>query len=308
MRIAIFGAGALGSLLGAILSRKNDVLLIARGKHLEAIRERGLELRGLTKGKFYLEAEEHYPGGHELVILTVKAYQTEEAVKDIAREYGGEPILTFQNGLGVVDMLKDFDTIPGVITHGATLIEPGVVMHAGYGDAFIGEINGEISERVISLAENFTQCGLRTEVVNDIMERRWIKAAVNACINPLTAILGVKNGVLREENLDAVVRCIADSCGKLLAEKGIYANVYEEARKVIESTSENNSSMLQDIQRGKKTEVDFILKPFVVNDCMRAIYRMVKFLEKRGEGDFEPKGEIHPQKQRGEGDSNPRGQ
>ncbi len=288
MKITIFGAGALGSVLGAILSRENDILLITRGEHLKKIQENGLVVRGLTQGTFKLDAVNYYPGGFDVIILTVKAYQTEEALREIKKEYSGEAIITFQNGVGIVDLLKDLDVIPGVTTHGATFIEPGVVMHAGMGYTYIGERNGKITERVMNVARNFTYCGLNTEVVNDIMERRWIKAAINACINPLTAILNVKNGSLLDEDLDFVVRCIANECEEILGMKGIHTNVYAEARKVIENTAENYSSMLQDLKRGKRTEVDYIVKPFSEGKCNMSMYYLIKFLEKRGEGDFEP--------------------
>ncbi|OYT60432.1 2-dehydropantoate 2-reductase [Euryarchaeota archaeon ex4484_178] len=309
IRIAVFGAGSLGSVIGALLSKKNDVLLITRGEHLLAIRERGLELRGLTRGIFDLEAESYYPGGFDLIILTVKAYDTQKAAEDIKKEYGDESLITFQNGVGIVDMLRDFDVIPGVTSHGATMISPGVVKHAGYGDTFIGEKDGHLSERVFEIARNFTDCGLKTEVVNDIMERRWIKAAINACINPLAAVMNVPNGVLVEdEHLREIMRCIADECSRTLAEREINVDVYSLAVDVARKTEENICSMLQDIRRGKRTEIDFITAPFISGICNLTLYRMIKFLERRGEGDFEPVGEIHPPEQRGEGDSNPRGQ
>ncbi len=281
MRIAIFGAGALGSVLGAILSHKNEVLLITRGEHLRAIREKGLEVQGFTQGHFYLEAEEYYPGGYDLIILTVKAYQTEEAANEIRKEYGGEPIITFQNGVGIVESLQGFDVIPGVTTHGATLLSPGVVKHAGLGDTYIGERDGHLSQRVIDIAQNFSENGLKCEVVNDIMERRWIKAAINAVINPLTAILRVKNGSLKSPHLKEIVRCIAEECSETLAMQGIHADIYSLALEVIEKTRENKSSMLQDIERGRRTEIDYITKPFIRGKCNSLLYHLVKFMEER---------------------------
>ncbi len=274
------GAGALGSVLGALLSNKNDVLLITRGKHLENIREKGLEVRGLTSGIFHLDALDYYPGGADLIIFSVKAYQTEEAKKIVMREYAGEPVITFQNGVGIVELLKPLDVIPGVITHGATLLSPGVVLHAGYGDTYIGEISGEISERVVKIAENFTEAGLRTEAVDDIMKRRWLKAGVNAIINSLTSILKVKNGaIIESENLRNIARCMASEINATLRERGIEEDVYPLAIDVAKKTGDNKSSMLQDIENGKKTEADYIIKPFARGDCMGMIYHMIKFLE-----------------------------
>ncbi len=238
-----------------------------------------MELQGLTKGIFHLDAEPTYPGGYDVIILTVKAYQTRDAVNSIRAEYGDEILITFQNGVGIVDMLREFDVLPGSTSIGAHLISPGIVKHAGMGDTFIGELGGEITERVRRIAENFTSCGLKTEAVDNIMERRWIKAAVNACINPLTAVLNVPNGALMDENIDPVVRCIAEECEEVLRSRGIGVDIYQEARKVIENTSENISSMLQDLRRGRRTEVDYILKPFTGGKCVSLLHSMVKFLE-----------------------------
>ncbi len=281
IRIAVFGAGSLGSVLGAILSKKNDILLITRGEHLNAIRENGLRVEGFTNGLFNIPAEEHYPGGYDIIILTVKAYQTKDAIREIRGEYKDEIVITFQNGVGIVDMLGDFDVIPGVTTHGATLISPGIVRHAGYGDTFIGEKNGELTERIFEIAKNFTESGLKTEVVNDIMERRWIKAAVNAVINSLTAIFSVKNGeILENENLKEMARCISQELSSYLQRKGIKEDIYSIVEDVSLKTKENESSMLQDIKRGRKTEVDYILKPFYSEKCFYLLYHMIKYMEK----------------------------
>ncbi len=279
-------------MVGALLSRKNNVLLITRGEHLKAIRENGLRIEGKTQGLFNLEAESFYPGGFDLIILTVKAYDTKRAAEEIKKEYKDEIVITFQNGVGIVDILQDFEVIPGVTTHGATMIAPGIVKHAGYGDTYIGEKDGHLSQRVIDIAENFTNCGLKTEVVNDIMERRWIKAAVNACINPLASIANVPNGKLVEdENLREIMRCIADECSQILAKRGIMVDIYSLALDVAKKTRENICSMLQDIKRGKKTEIDFITKPFIEEKCNGIMYNLMKFIEKRGEGDSNPRGQ-----------------
>ncbi len=280
MKIAVFGAGALGSVFGAILSRKNDVVLITRGKHLKKIREEGLCVKGLTNGIFHLDSLSYYPGNADLIILTVKSYQTEDAIKEIKKEYKNEIIITFQNGIGIVEILKDFDVIPGVTTHGATLLEPGIVSHTGYGKTYIGEKDGKITERVKKIADNFTNCGLKTEVVNNIMERRWLKVAINSCINPLTAIAGVKNGeLINDENLHNIMKCVAEECEKKLKEMKIKGDILSLAEEVIRDTKENYSSMLQDIMRGKKTEVDYIVKPFIEGKCNFVLYNLIKNLE-----------------------------
>ena len=281
MNIVVFGAGALGSVFGVILSKKNDVILITRGEHLKKIREGGLKVKGYTNGTFYLDALSYYPGNADLIILTVKSYDTERAKKEIKKEYSDEVIITFQNGVGIVEILKDLDVVPGVTTHGATLIAPGIVSHTGYGKTYIGEEDGKITERIKKIGKNFTDCGLKTEVVNNIMEWRWLKAAINSCINPLTAIAGVKNGeLIKDENLHNIMKCIADECEKKLKKMGIKENILSLAEEVVRETEENYSSMLQDIMHGKKTEVDYIVKPFIEGKCNFVLYNLIKNLEK----------------------------
>ncbi len=268
-------------MLGAILAKRNDVLLITRGEHLKAIRENGLTIKGVTEGTFDIPAESYYPGGYDLIILTVKAYQTEDAVREIKREYSDEILITFQNGIGIVDMLGDFDVIPGVTTHGATMLAPGIVKHAGYGDTYIGEKNGELSDRALKIAYHFTESELNTEVVNDIMERRWVKAAINAVINPITSIFSVKNGkIIENRNLKDIAKCLSGDISVILQRKGIVQDIYSLVEEVALKTAENESSMLQDIKNGKRTEVDYILKPFEESKCAYMLYKMIKYMEK----------------------------
>ena len=241
-----------------------------------------MRVEGFTNGLFKIPVEEHYLGGYDIIILTVKTYQTTEAIRDIKREYKDEIVVTFQNGVGIVDILEGFDVIPGITTHGATLLSPGIVKHAGYGDTYIGEKNGELTERVFEIAKNFTESGLKTEVVNDIMERRWVKAAINAVINPLTAIFSVKNGkILEDENLREMAKCISQELSSFLQRKGIKEDIYSIVKDVVLKTKENESSMFQDIKMGRKTEVDYILKPFYSEKCIYLLYQMIKYFESK---------------------------
>ncbi len=278
------GAGALGSVLGALLSKKNDVLLITRGRHLSSIKEKGLRLRGVSNGVYYLDANSTYPGGFEIIIMTVKAYHTKTAANDIKKEYSGETVITFQNGIGILDELVSFDVVPGMTTHGAYLIEPGTVMHAGYGDTYIGEINGEITDRVKKISQNFTESGLETKAVDDILKRRVIKAAVNSVINPLTAVMNVKNGeIVNDNHLRKIAKCVSQEVVEKLRNIGYAVDLFEEVEKVAKKTSSNKSSMLQDVSKKRKTEIDYILKPFINGKCTRLLYHMIKHIDEQNE-------------------------
>ncbi len=241
-------------------------------------------MQGQTSGTFYLPAESSYPGNYDIIVLTVKAYQTSEAIESISKVYNGEPIITFQNGVGIVEILNEFDVIPGVITHGANIVAPGIVNHAGYGDTYIGEIDGKISNRVRDIAKLFTRSGLKTEAVNDIMKRRWLKAAVNGIINPITAIAKVKNGeLLNNPHLVEIAKCLEGEIYSSLKNKGFVADLHSLVEDVILKTKENRSSMLQDIERGKRTEIDYILKPFVGGPCSMMVYHLVKAIEQKAQ-------------------------
>ena len=278
------GAGALGSVLGALLSKKNDMLLITRGKHLLAIKEKGLRLRGISNGVYYLDVDSKYPGGFDIIIMTVKAYHTKTAANDIKKEYSGETVITFQNGIGILDELREFDVVPGMTTHGAYLVEPGTVIHAGYGDTYIGEINGEITDRVRKISQNFTESGLETKAVDDILKRRVIKAAVNSVINPLTAIMNVKNGeIISDTHLREIAKCVSQEVAEKLRNVGYIIDLFKEVEKVVMETSSNKSSMLQDVSKKRKTEIDYILKPFINGKCTRLLYHMIKHIDEQNE-------------------------
>ncbi|HHO57114.1 MAG TPA: 2-dehydropantoate 2-reductase, partial [Thermoplasmatales archaeon] len=98
MRFIIFGAGAMGSLFGGLLSARHDVLLVGREEHMKAIEENGLRIEGITNGIFYPKTKwdgERY----DFVILTTKSYDTKKAVEEILKKFGKMPVLSLQNGL-----------------------------------------------------------------------------------------------------------------------------------------------------------------------------------------------------------------
>jgi 2-dehydropantoate 2-reductase len=108
MKILVFGAGAMGGVIGALLSRRQDVLLVTRGEHLEAIKSSGLTIDGVVKENFQINASDSssLSGKYDLILVTVKAYSTEEAAsacKDLLDREG--VILTIQNGLGNAEKL-----------------------------------------------------------------------------------------------------------------------------------------------------------------------------------------------------------
>lgn len=266
MRICVFGAGSLGSAVGGILASVHEVVLVGRRTHMGAIREHGLVMSGSVRRTVLVKTSESVRGlsPPDLLILTTKAYDTEAAVKACrVWSSGSTKVLTLQNGLGNLERLRSWkgaDAFGGTTTLGAALLSPGQVRVSGLGTTAIG---GDLDARgAEKIADAFTLCGLRCEVVKDIDEAIWSKAVVSACINPLTAILRVPNGDLLKS--DVILRFMDELCdecvaicrcrGLRLSSKKLSTRV----REVAHDTSRNRSSMLQDIERGRRTEIDHI--------------------------------------------------
>jgi len=264
MKIVVFGAGALGSFVGGMLSKKHDVILVGRKSHVEKINKKGLRISGETDyvahpgATTFLEEMDA-----DLVILTVKAYDTREAVKEIVKKCDS-PILSLQNGIGNEDIISEIagreTTIGGITTHGVRYVSPGNIIHTGKGETIIGEMDGSLTRRVKNFADAMTECGLDTEISRNITREIWRKAIVNASINPLTAVLRCKNGYLLEnENARRLMKKICSEASMAAKSNGIdVGNVMEKVEEVAHLTKENYSSMLQSVIMGKKTEIDYI--------------------------------------------------
>lgn len=263
------GAGAIGSMLGARLVDDHDVTLVGRRAHVQAIRDRGLEVTGHTQRTVDVDArtdaEDLSPA--DVLFLTVKAYQTRTALADAAPAIGPDTfVATLQNGLGNVDEIGravgSAHTIGGTTSHGCTFLGPGRVEHAGVGDTVVGPIDPPDRPAHHQLAEMLTEAGIETEVVRDVRPRLWSKAAVNAAINPLTAITGLPNGALLEvDELERLLEATAREVEEIARAEGIAVDEdawVKRARTVAEQTAKNRSSMLQDVEAGQRTEIDAI--------------------------------------------------
>ena len=271
MRIVIFGSGSLGSALGALLSRSNEVALIGRRAHMSAIRRHGLRVVGDLNLRVKLEAYESVDGVElpELVVITTKAYDTASAI-DSCRVWASADVkvLTLQNGLGNLDALREWKgrrAFGGTTTMGANLLGPGKVRLSGLGRTVIGSDKDPVGAQRIVRA--FAESGLPTVTNDNILAEIWAKAIVSACINPLTAILRVSNGKLLESPpISQLMSEVCDECELVARRAGVrlpYASIKSRVRAVARDTSNNRSSMLQDIERGKRTEVAQINGAFV---------------------------------------------
>lgn len=265
------GAGAIGSFFGGLLAEgENDVVLIARESHVKAIRQNGLAIEGAS-GKRVVKVKAvatpaHLKEDFDLVLLTVKAYDTRQAVTEVKTLMGNDSVLLcLQNGLGVEQIASTIigrnRVVRGVTINGVLLKEPGLVVHTGEGQTIIGELHRKITHRTQRIAGMFSKAGLPTRVTNNIDGTVWTKILINAGINPFGALTGMKNGELLMipglRNL--MIETVKE--GSNVAKKIDVKLEHEPVSLMIntaEMTAKNKNSMLQDIEKGKRTEIDFI--------------------------------------------------
>ncbi len=290
MKVAIFGAGAIGGLLAARLVQAGaEVTIIARGPHLAAMRERGLTLRSggesiTVHPRCLASAAE--AGIQDAVVVTLKAHGLPAAAPDIARMMGPDSVLvTGINGVPywyfygldspwrdrrvesvdpggrLWDILPPSQAIGTIVYPAAEVIEPGVIEHT-YGDRFIlGEPDGSRSARVEALSALLISAGLKAPVRPRIRDELWVKLWGNMAFNPLSALTGATlDRITGEPGLRAVCTTMMTE-GKSVAEAlGIKFSIGVERR--IEGAAEvgaHKTSMLQDLERGRPMEIDALL-------------------------------------------------
>jgi 2-dehydropantoate 2-reductase len=265
VKILVFGAGAIGSWLGGFLSMKHEVTLVGRRAHVDAIRERGLRISGRATLLARVAATTQVPQDPpDVIFVTTKSYDTAAAVDALRAFWRRSTFVTLQNGLGNAERLAaDAErVIAGTTTHGVTFVGPGEVVHAGTGETRIGGVKGVARADVQRLADALTAAGIPTAVTDDVRRELWAKAVVNAAINPLTAVLRVRNGdLVRHDDLRALLDRLAREGAVAARAAGVDLDpdgIAAKAAEVAARTAENRSSMLQDVERGRRTEVEAI--------------------------------------------------
>lgn len=271
LRIAVIGSGALASLFAARLHPTAAVVMLASWPDaIAAVNRDGLrvlELDGsMTVWPVRATAAWDAEPPVQAALVLVKSYQTAAAAVRARAVLAPDGVaVTLQNGLGNREQLAAVlgleRTAVGVTTIGATLVQPGVVRHAGRGGLWLARAP-EYGERLDGLIACLAAAGLEPQIAPTAEGLLWGKVAVNAAINPLTALLGVPNGRLLEDArlLDLMTRAaqeaqaVATALGVVLP----YADAAAQARLVAAQTAANRSSMLQDLDNGRPTEIDAI--------------------------------------------------
>lgn len=264
MDVVVFGAGSLGSLLGGLLAREHRVTLVGRDPHIAAVRGSGLHI----DGEFDLHTSPEVTTGGanlraDLAVVTVKSYDTAEAARALSTgEFGA--VLSLQNGLGNEERLAaelDAVVLAGTASYGARLTKPGTVECTGVGRVVIGPPDGGESTTADRVGRAFAESGIGTVVASDMPRRLWEKCAINAGINPLTALTGAKNGTALDEPAWSIASEAARETARTAREVGIEladADALAALRRVARATEANSSSMAQDLRKGRRTEIDAI--------------------------------------------------
>jgi 2-dehydropantoate 2-reductase len=293
-KVFILGAGAVGSVIGALLSRKNDVTLVGNKTHVDEINSKGLSVCGDINEIFVVKADTKIRkiAQKTLIFLTTKGYDSERAVKGIRGLLREDTvILVLQNGLGNEDVVKRAadgraKVLRGLTTMAAEFFKAGEIRY------WKGETTIERNAIAAKVAGILNACAVKTDLCMNIRKVTWNKAVINSVVNPLTAIFQVRNREIATDTLASVRHQVVRECAQVGEAEGITfpANLEKNIdREILGFT--NFSSMCQDIMKGKRTEIDFLngkilelgRKHHVPTPVNEVLVNFIKFLEEKNE-------------------------
>ena len=271
MKITIIGAGAMGCLFGGLLSEHGmDVYLLdVRQEQVAALNDHGLTI--LSQGverivRVRAVTEPAAIHGTDLAVIFVKHAQTEVAARTAARLLGRNGhALTLQNGMGnaeiIADVLGKERVLCGTTAQGAMVLGTGKIQHSGTGETVLGMWRPGSGEVATEVAEVFPAAGISCRAVDDIEPVLWKKLFVNVGINAVTALTGLRNGQLLER--EATRLLMQDVVSEAMAVAEAYsievpAEILKHVEQVAKATASNRSSMGQDVDGRRPTEIDAI--------------------------------------------------
>ena len=262
MRVQVFGAGSLGTLLGALLERAGvDVHLVGRERVVREFQD-GVNVEGIenfvVRPSISTESRDA-----EVTLVTVKSYDTSDAA-DVLRGKS-DVVVSLQNGMGneeVLDEALEATVLGGTTTYGANLrIDDECVEYTGRGEVVVGDYRGGPSHEAETIAEMLEPLNARATDEMDVA--LWEKLAVNCAINPVTALTRLTNGEAAA-SASGVMRAAAKEVERVADEQGVsLEGTPDRAVEVAHATAQNESSTLQDVRAGRRTEID-ALNGFVV--------------------------------------------
>jgi 2-dehydropantoate 2-reductase len=282
MKLAIVGPGSMGCLFAAHLAEGgHDVVLIDyRPERAEMISRQGIIIDdgGAERVvRVRASAAPEAARDAEGVMFMVKAYSTASASDRLSKHIApGAWVMSLQNGMGNAEILAETfgedRALAGATSQAANQKGQGVIHHAGRGETFVGELSGVETDRAKAVASALAGSGIPAAVTNNVAGLLWKKLIVNVGINPITALLRIRNGqILERPSARALMRSAvyeAETVSRVSRVRLDVPNACELAETVARDTGDNISSMYQDVAAGRRTEIDFMCG-FVVREGMR---------------------------------------
>ena len=290
MRIAVMGAGSVGGYLGGMLSRGgNDVTLIARGPHLEAMQNNGLTLikEGESRTVEVSCTEDPTEAGpQDYVIITLKAHSVAGSVKQMLPLLGPEtPVVTAQNGIPwwyfhklqgsweghqlesadpagkIWEILGPERAIGCVVYPSCEMVKPGVIRHIQGKRFMLGEPDGGRSDRLMALSKALTAAGLKAPVRTKIRDDIWLKLWGNVSLNPVSVLtLATLGQITADKGVRGVVRNMMTEAQSVAAQLGVQFPVDVEKRiGWAADVGAHKTSMLQDLEMSRPMEIDALV-------------------------------------------------
>jgi 2-dehydropantoate 2-reductase len=317
MKFLIAGAGAIGAYVGARMAHTGlDVTLFARGPHLRAMQERGVQVKSgdgdfVAKPKVAGTLQE--VGPVDVVILGVKAHSLSQLAPRLGPVLGPETtVVSTQNGVpwwffqgfggewegislervdpsGVISAaIEPRRVVASIVYISTEITAPGVIQHIEGNRISLGEPNGERSDRVRRISEALIASGLRAPITTRIRNELWVKILGNVAFNPISALTGATlAGMARDPEVCALVRNIMQEAELVAGKLGLELPVSIEQRIAgAAKVGEHKTSMLQDLEAGRPLELEAVVGAVVeLGDRLkihmphtRAVYACIKLL------------------------------
>jgi 2-dehydropantoate 2-reductase len=277
-RVAVVGAGAVGCYFGGMLARAGArVTLIGRPAHVDVWRRDGLFVDSVNfQESVSVEAstDVHASGDADLVLFSVKSLDTEETARQLAGHLRRDAlVVSLQNGVDNVERMRAaaLDPIAAVVYVASSMPAPGRVKHGGRGDLVIGDLPGRSGlpreDAVARVSSWFEAAGVPCGVSPNIEADLWIKLIINAGLNGISALASVPYGdIVALPESRETVRRLVNECVAVARAGDVSLPEVDFAEMVLrfaEKVGEVYSSTAQDLERGKRTEID-ALNGFVV--------------------------------------------
>lgn len=317
MKFLIAGAGAIGAYIGARMAKAGfDVTLFARGPHLRAMQEHGVEVKS-PEGDFVahpaIAGSIEEIGTINVVFLGVKAHGLPQLAPQLKAVLGPETtVVSTQNGIpwwyfqgfggeweglrlervdpgGVISAAIPATQVVGSIVYFSTEIpSPGVIQHIEGSRISLGEPDGSRSDRCRHIAEALIASGLRCPVTTRLRHEIWVKVLGNASLNPVSALTGATLAqMVRDPGVASVIRSIMEEVEAVSRKLGMELPVSVDQRMAgAEKVGEHKTSMLQDLEAGRPMELEALVGAVVElgervglpMTCTRTIYNCTKLL------------------------------